>query len=256
MAHHHIGQGLLVGILGLHVADILALAEHGHAVGHVQHLVQLVGDDDEGLAVGLHVAHDGKELVRLLRGQHGGGLIQDQDIRAAVQHLDDLDSLLLGNGHVVDLHVGVDVKAVSVADVLDLFAGIVQIQLTLETENDILGGGEQIDQLEVLVDHADAQIKCILGRRDGDGLIVDVDLSLIREINTGEHIHQSGLAAAVFTQQGQDLTLAQFHVDGVIGHHGTKALGDILHFDRAFVFQGCHPFFRRRWLQHLVARRG
>ena len=64
------------------VADVLALAQHGHAVGDLQHLVQLMRDDDEGLAVGLHVAHDGEELVRLLRGQHGGGLVQDEDVRA------------------------------------------------------------------------------------------------------------------------------------------------------------------------------
>ena len=42
--------------------------------------VELVGDDDQGLAVGLHVAHDGEQLVRLLRGQHGGGLVQNQNI--------------------------------------------------------------------------------------------------------------------------------------------------------------------------------
>ena len=255
-AHHHVRQGLLVGVLGLHIADVLALAEHRHAVGHVQHLVELVGDDDKGLAVGLHVAHDGEQLVRLLRGQHGGGLIQNEDVGAAVQHLDDLDGLLLRNGHVVDLHVGVDVKPVAVADFLHLFTGVGQIQLALQTQNDVLRGGEQVDQLEVLVDHADTEVEGILGRCDGHRLVVDVDLSLIGEVDAGEHVHQRGLAAAVFTQQGQDLALAQLHVDGVVGHHGAKPLGDVLHFDRAFVFQGCHPFFRRRGLQHLVMHKG
>ena len=35
-----------------------------------------------------------------------------------------------------------------------------------------------------------------------------------------------------------------------------EALGDVLHSNCAFFFQGCHPFFRRSWLQHLVKRRG
>ena len=39
VAHHHIRQGLLVGVLGGHVTDIFALAEHRHPVGDVQHLV-------------------------------------------------------------------------------------------------------------------------------------------------------------------------------------------------------------------------
>ena len=67
MADHHVGQGLLIGVLRLHVADVFALAEDGDAVGDREHLMQL------------------------------------------------------GNGHIVDLLVGVDVKAVPVADLPDLF---------------------------------------------------------------------------------------------------------------------------------------
>ena len=54
----------------------------------------------------------GEELVRLLRGEHGGRLVENEDVRAAVEHLDDLDGLLLRDGHVVDLLIGVDVEAV------------------------------------------------------------------------------------------------------------------------------------------------
>ena len=77
----------------------------------------------------LHVAHDLEELVGLLRGQNGGGLVEDQNIRAAIKHLDDLDGLLLRNGHVVNLLVGVDVEAVFVADLLDLLGGLGEVQL-------------------------------------------------------------------------------------------------------------------------------
>ena len=121
MADHHVGQGLLIGVLRLHVADVFALAEDGDAVGDREHLMQLVRDDDEGFAVGLHVAHDLEQLVRLLRRENGGRLVEDQDVGAAIEHLDDLDGLLLRDGHVIDLLVGVDVKAVPVADLPDLF---------------------------------------------------------------------------------------------------------------------------------------
>ena len=46
-----------------------------------QHLVELVGDDDDGLSVIAHVAHDSKELVRFLRGEDGGRLIENQICR-------------------------------------------------------------------------------------------------------------------------------------------------------------------------------
>ena len=113
----------------------------------------------------------------------------------------------------------------------------------------LVNGGEQVHQLEVLVDHADAQVEGVLGGGDGHRLSVDVDLPLIGEIDAGEHIHQGGLAAAVFTQQGQDLTFVQLKVHIFVGDDlAAESLGDILHFDCAFFFQGCHPFFRRPWL--------
>ena len=87
---------------------------------------------------------------------------------------------------------------------------------------------------------------------DGHRLVVDVDLPLVGEIDAGEHIHQRGLAAAVLAQQGQDLAFVQFKVYiFVCDDLAAEPLGDVLHSDRAFLFQGCHPFFRRRWLQHL-----
>ena len=50
-AHHHVGQGLLVGVLGVHGADVLALAQHRDPVGHRHDLVELVGDEEDGLAL-------------------------------------------------------------------------------------------------------------------------------------------------------------------------------------------------------------
>ena len=84
-----------VASLVLTVPMYFALAQHGDLVRNGQHLVQLVGDEDDGLAVGAHVAHDLEQAVRLLRGQNSGRLVEDQDLRPAEQDLDDLDGLLL-----------------------------------------------------------------------------------------------------------------------------------------------------------------
>ena len=197
-------------------------------------------DDDDGLSGVAHIAQHGEKLVRLLRGEHGGGLVQNEDVRPAVEHLDDLDGLLLRNGHVVDLLIGVDVEPVFVADLFDLFAGFGNVELAFKAEDDILRCGEKINELEVLVDHTDAKVESVLGRGDGDGLVVDIDLSLIGEVDAGEHIHQRGLAAAVFAQQGQDLTLMQLQTDRFVRHDLSEALGDVSQFD--CVCQASHPF--------------
>ena len=210
--------------------------------------MELVGDDDKALAVGLHVAHDGEQLLRLLRRQHGGRLIEDENIRAAIENLHDLHRLLLRNGHVVDLHVGINVKTVLVADLLHFFTGIGKIQLTLQTKDDVLRSGKEIDQLEVLMNHTDTEVESILGGSNGHRLIMDVDLSLVREVDAGEHVHQRCFTTAVFAQQRQNLAFVQLHVDAVVGHNTAEALGNVLHFNGVlYSFQGCHPF--SRWVK-------
>ena len=85
LTDHHLGQLGLIGILCGNVTDILTLAQNGHTVADGQHLMQLVGNDDDRLAVRLHVADDAEELFGLLRGQNRRRLVQNQNIRAAVK---------------------------------------------------------------------------------------------------------------------------------------------------------------------------
>ena len=97
-----------------------------------------MGDDDHGLAVGLHVAHDLKEPVGLLRGEDGGGLVQYENVRAPVEDLNDLHRLFFGDGHVVDFFVGVDDKTIFVADFIGGYGFQIQLLLAFQSQNDIL----------------------------------------------------------------------------------------------------------------------
>ena len=232
-AHHHLGELLGIGLGSLHRADVFALAQHCHPVGNGHDLVELVGDDDNGLAVGLHVAQDGKELFGLLGSEDGGGLVQNEDIRSPVEDFQDLHPLLLGDRHLVDLLVGVNVKAVFFADGPDVLGQRLPVQpsLALEAQDDILRRGQHIHQLEMLVDHADAQIMGVLGGPDGHRPAVRQDLSAVGEIDAGEHIHQGGLAAAVFAQQGEDLSLVQGEGNLVVCHHVAEGLGQLPQLD-------------------------
>ena len=245
MAHHHVRQLLGRSVAGGHVPDIAALAEHRHPVGHVHDLVELVGDDDQGLAVCLHISHDIEEPVRLLGGQHGGGLIQDQDVCAPVEDLDDLHRLLLRHGHVVDLLVGINGKTIFLTDLQDFGGGGLQIQLALsvQPQDDVFRCGEHVHQLEVLVDHADAAGKGVLGGGDGGGLAVHQDLPFVREVDAGQHIHQCGLAAAVLPQQGEDFAPPDLQGDIVVGNHLAEPLCDVPQFNGSGMFQTDHPFF-------------
>ena len=213
MADHHVGQRLRVSLARVDRADVLALAQHRDLVRQRHDLVQLVGDDDDGLAVGAHITQHVEELFGLLRGEDGGGFVEDERVRAAVEDLDDLDRLLLGDGHIVDL--------------------LGQLARLVETEDDVLRHGEHVHELVVLVDHADVVVEGILRRADGGEHTVDIDFALVGEVDAGEHIHQSRLSAAVFTEQGKDLAPVAVVCDDL-----AKALGNVSEFNCTIVVQG------------------
>src|SRR3712207_9320237 len=85
---------------GLHRLDHLAVADDGDAVRDAQEFAQLVGYEDDGEAVVDELLQDGEKVLRLLRGEDGGRLVEDEDAGLAVEGLQDLDPLLLAHGEV------------------------------------------------------------------------------------------------------------------------------------------------------------
>ena len=164
--------------------------------------------------------------THLLRGQHGGGFVQDQDVGAAEQHLDDLQGLLLADAHLIDLRGQVQGKAVFFADGPDLAADLFQVELFpgFHAQGDVFQRGEDIHQLEVLVNHADAQAQGIPGGADIHRFIPHIDLALIGVIDAGDHVHQGGLARPVLSQKGKDLAAADFKGHVMVGRHFTEGL--------------------------------
>ena len=203
-ADHHGRQLLRRGVGGLDRADVLALAQHRAAVRDRHDLGELVGDEEDALALGGEVAHDLHELVDLLRGEDGGRLVEDQDLVFAVEHLEDLGALLHTDGDVLNERVGVNVQAVLLAQGEDLFAGLGLLQKAvlrgLHAHDDVVEHGEAFHQLEVLVDHADAERIGIVRVLDGHDLAVLLDGALLGLVQTEEHAHERGLARAVFAQ--------------------------------------------------------
>jgi hypothetical protein len=113
LAHHRGGQ--LVGVVSATRAMVhsLAPAQHGHVVGIGHHLAELVRDHQHGaLAAARAVAHMAQHLVGLLRRQHRGGLVQDQQPRLQVQLLEHLELLLLAGRQVLRRGVQVQRKGV------------------------------------------------------------------------------------------------------------------------------------------------
>ena len=254
-ADHHAGKLFLGGVLDVHSAHILALAQDRAAVCHCHDLVELVGDEEDGFALLLEPAHDLHQLIDLLRGQNSGGLIKDQDLVVAVEHLQDLHTLLHPNRDITDECIGVHTQAVLLAQGHDLLAGLSLLQkaqlIGLHAQNDVIQHAEAFHQLEVLVHHADAQRVCIVGVADGDLLAVLEDLTGLRLVQTEQHAHQRTFASAVFAQQGMYLALAQLQGDIIVCLDARELLGNVEHLDHKILCQSAHsPFVSNRHLYY------
>ena len=179
--------------------------------------------------------HDVDELGDLLRGEGGGGLVEDQDVRAAVERLEDLHALLHADGDVLNFGVGVDGQPVALGDLHHIFArgGHVQLHALggLGAEDNVLGDGEGLDQHEMLVHHADAGIDGVAGIVHVDLFPVDQDIAGGGLEQAVELVHQRRLARAVFAEDRVDFAFVDGEVDAVVGHKIAEAFDDVAHFN-------------------------
>ena len=106
--HHQAGKMVGVGTGGRHGGDRAALTQDRHAVGDREDLGQLVGDEDHRPPGGGHVAHAGEEPIGLLRREHGGRLVENEDLCAAVEGFQDLDPLALPERQLPDPRPRID----------------------------------------------------------------------------------------------------------------------------------------------------
>ena len=173
-ANHQPGQmrGARVGhhLLG---RDHLSPAQHGHAVGKARHLIELMADEDDRLALLHHALHRLAQRVGLLRRQDRGRLIENQNVRAAIQRLQYLDPLLLANAQLPYESVRVHKQIVLFAHLHDPPLHPLHVQPQgpetpplrwravgiIQPQNDVFGDSLIHHQFEMLVDHRDAQFE-------------------------------------------------------------------------------------------------
>ena len=101
----------------------------------------------------------------------------------------------------------------------------------LAAEHDVLADGEDRDQHEVLVHHADPQGDGVTRTCDMRTLAVDVDLSRVRRNQAVEDVHQRRLAGAVLADQRVDLARPHAEIHVVVGEYAGKLFGDPSHVD-------------------------
>ena len=233
-ADHQVREDLARRVLGLDRAGDASAAQHRDPVRDLQHLVELVGDEDDGGAGLGQAADDPEQLLRLEGRQDGGRLVQHEDVALAVERLEDLHPLAHADGEVLDLGVRVDVEVVLLAQLDHPGAGGLAIERAdrpadaLGAQRHRLDDVEDRDELEVLVDHADAGVDRLPRVGEGAGRPVDQDLARVGLVQARQDVHQGALAGTVLAQQAEDLPAVSGDGDPVVGEDAREALGDVL----------------------------
>ena len=121
-------------------------------------------DEDDGLAVAAHFAQRVEENLGFLRCQDRCGLVQNQDLCAQIDGAENFHSLLLTDGKLPDLAVGINPHMVSVGQRFELLCGLLGVQQNAAAgflaQHDILHHCQRTRQHKMLVYHADTQRNC------------------------------------------------------------------------------------------------
>jgi hypothetical protein len=231
--NHQGSEGLLGGFGDRHGTHHLAGAHDHHGVGDCHDLSQLVGDEDDRFA-GVHEAsHDFEELDDLLRCQDRGRLVEDQDVGVAIKGLDELDPLLCPNRELTDDGIRVDIESIPAGELSHRTARLIDVEeraaAALHTEDHVLGDRHDWDQLEVLVNHADAAGDRVSRGSERDRSPVHLDAALVGSEEAVDHVHQCALARAVLAEQAENLAVVQGQIHAGVGQNAREALSESLH---------------------------
>ena len=235
-AHHQLGELLGRRPGGGKRGDDSPLPHHGDDVGDLEDLAQLVRDQQNGLALAAERREDPEEMVGLLGRQDGGRLVEDQEIRAPIERLQDLDALPLADAEIRDTRVGVDLEVVFAPKTLELGACPVHAgaepEGAFDSQHDVFQDRERLDQHEVLMHHPDPRGQRVLRAADHRGPTADEDLAAIGLVVAVEDAHEGRLAGAVLAHDPVDRTPADDERYVAVGVDLAEPLVDTPQLDR------------------------
>ena len=181
------------------------------------------------------VAQRAEQLIDLVGNEDRCRLVEDEDAGAPVQHLEDLDALLVADAELVDHRVGIDVEAVPVGQRPDATAGLADVEphgvAGLATEDDVLPHREVVGQHEVLEDHADAGLDGVGRGAEVAFTPFDDDRALVGPMGAVQRLHQRRLAGSVLTDDGVDRVRLDREADAVVGDDAREPLDDVAQLD-------------------------
>ena len=217
--------------------------QDGDAVRDLEDLGEPMRDEEDADALLDQQPDTLEEGGRLMRRQGGSRLVHDQDSSVDGQRLGDLDGLLLRHREPLDQparrHPPVDAQLCQELSGGRRHGPAVDDRPAhrLAAEEDVLRDRPLRQEVELLVDDADAGSLGILRVAEAHFLAGHANRSGLGDVRSGEDLHQRRLARAVLAQHRVDLSGAQVEVDLAEHRDAEERLADAAHLEQ-----------RRGWL--------
>ena len=227
-ADHQLGELAGGDVRRLDRGDGGAAPDDGDLVGDREHLVELVRDEDDGEALGLELAQVVEERVDLLRHQDGGRLVEDEDLGAAVEHLEDLHPLPVADAERprparrgrarsrrrrrsrwTSARASPPMPC-SFSAPRTTFSRTVRLSASMKC-------WKTMPMPRAMASAGVAKVTC---------LAVDLDGALVRLLHAVQDLHQRRLAGAVLADDRVDGAAADRDVDVVVGDDAREPLAD------------------------------
>ena len=200
--------------------DRAAVGEDGDAVAEAADLVEAVRDVDHADALRSEPADDAEHRLDLVVVEDRGRLVHDQQAHVARERAGDRDDLLTGRAQVPDVGPRRDPLVV---EALQDLSGVAAHPVDLEqprpprlvAQEDVLGDGQVLDEVELLVDRRHPAVERAAGVALGKRCAADQDLARARLDGPGDALDQSRLAGAVRADHAVHLALAHVEVDSL-----------------------------------------
>jgi hypothetical protein len=193
----------------------------GHPARHGEDLPQLVGDEEDRAAFPGKDPENGEQLVGLLGRKDAGRLVEDQDVRLAIEQPHDLEPLSCADRQVRYRPIPVDLRLEPARQGACRGEGVSPVEEDPVrgrdgTEHKVLEGRELVDKLEPLMDHPDAEPDRVGRTRYPGGDAIKLDGALIRLDKTVDRPHERRLAGAVLADDGVDPAAFDLQIDAIV----------------------------------------
>ena len=157
--HHHLGEPGTACSCRRRAAGYATIAQNNDLIAELQHLRQLVTNEDDTLSLRAETAEDFQKIGNFGWSEIGRRLIEDQKVNFTQYGLENLNALLAAERQIADACKGVEVEtkpSARLADPIRHFRPAQHETGRGPAEHDVIYNCHGIDQHEMLMDHRNA----------------------------------------------------------------------------------------------------